>query len=105
MTNKFKIIMENVVRPFMDNKPAVYLLLLVAIAGGGYTATDLFERMYPDEPPVALPESVMAPVPTPKPEPRPIPQTQIIREIIKQPADCQPLIDRSLNKHEKKKHG
>ena len=98
--NKFKLVMENAVRPFMENRPAVYLLLLLLLTTGTYTASDLV-GMYMEESPV-----IVEPVPAPAPKAAPATTKQtIIREIIRQPADCQPLINKSLSKHEKNKHG
>lgn len=100
--NRFKIFMENAVRPFMENKPAVYLLLLLCLTTGTYTVNDLIGRAIESEiPGVVVPEPEPVHVPTPNVKPVP---NQIIREIIRQPADCQPLIDKSVTKHEKKKH-
>jgi len=84
--------MENAVRPFMENKPAVYLLLVLLLTTGTYTVNDLVGNIYPDD--------VVVPV-----TPRPAPPAQAIKEVSKRPTDCQPLINKSIKKHEKKRHG
>lgn len=120
MVSKFKLVMENAVRPFMENKPAVYLLLILVMTTGGYTATDIVQRYlagYDVEATDLDAASVSKTEPTtpakpivvqacpPIPECPACPQSTITREIIKQPADCQPLIDKSVIKHENQRHG
>jgi len=53
----FKVTMEDMIKPFMENKKAICFLLALAIGGGAYTTIDLLGRTHVDEQELHVPIS------------------------------------------------